>query len=95
MTMRKKYHKIPVKGDKALEMTMQNVLDSLEDSASYFGFQSTPDTLEILSIERPKGDPLANHQALATVHHVYSNKRSENVVDFLITREQQAQQLRI
>lgn len=90
--MKKKYHKIPVKGGKALEMTMQNVLEGLEDSASYFAFQSTPDTLEILSIERPKGDPVANRQPLATVHHVLSNRRSEDIVEFLITREKQAEQ---
>ena len=92
--MKKKYHKIPVKGDKALEMTMQNVLEGLEDSASYFGFQSSPDTLEILSIERPKGDPVANRQPLATVHHVLSNQRSEDIVEFLMTREKQAEQPR-
>ena len=93
--MKKKYHKIPVKGDKALEMTMQNVLEGLEDSASYFAFQSTPDTLEILSIERPKGDPVTNRQPLATVHHVLCSKRSNDIVDFLITRETQAEQLHI
>ena len=92
--MKKKYHKIPVKGGKALEMTMQNVLEGLEDSASYFAFQSTPDTLEILSIERPKGDPVANRQALATVHHVLCHQRSDNVVEFLMTREKQAEQPR-
>ncbi len=91
--MKKKYHKIPVKGDKALEMTMQNVLEGLEDSASYFAFQSTPDTLEILSIERPKGDPVANRQPLATVHHVLSNQRSDDIVEFLMTREKQAERL--
>ena len=90
--MKKKYHKIPVKGGKALEMTMQNVLDSLEDSASHLAFNSTPDTLEILSIERPKADPVSTRQPLATVHHVLCNKRSEDIVEFLITREKQAQQ---
>lgn len=92
--MKKKYHKIPVKGCKALEMTMQNVMEGLEDSASYFAFQSTPETLEILSIERPKGDPFANREAMATVHHVLSNQRSEDIVEFLITRETQNQQAR-
>ena len=93
--MKKRYHKITVKGGKALEMTMQNVLEGLEDSASYFAFQSTPDTLEILSIERPKGDPITNRQPMATVHHVLSNHRSEDIVEFLIKRETQANQFRI
>lgn len=92
--MKKKYHKIPVNGGKALEMTMQNVLEGIEDSASYFAYQSTPDTLEILSIERPKGDPVSNRPPLATVHHVLSNQRSDDIVEFLMTREKQAEQLR-
>ncbi len=91
--MKKKYHKIPIKGGKALEMIMQNVLEGIEDSASYFAFQSTPDTLEILSIERPKSDPVANQRPLATVHHVLCNQRSDDIVEFLMTREKQAEQL--
>ena len=89
----KKYCKIPVKGGKALEMTMRNVLDGLEDSASYFAYQSTPDNLEILSIEVPKGDPHAQQHRLATVHFV-PQPRSEDIVEFLMLREEYAQSLR-
>lgn len=88
----KKYTKIPVKGGKALEMTMQNVLDGLEDSASYFAYQSTPDKLEILSIEFPKGDPHARQHRLATIHHV-PPRRSEDIVEFLMIREERAQSI--
>lgn len=87
----KKYSKIPIKGDKALEMTMQDVMEGLEDSASYFAFRSTPDTLEVLSIEPPKGDPVAERAPLATVYAV-PRRRSVDIVDYLIARENQARQ---
>ena len=85
----KKYTKIPVKGNKALEVTMQDVMDGLEDSASYFAFRSSPDTLEVLSIEPPKGDPVAERAPLATVYAV-PQRRSVDIVDYLINREQGA-----
>ncbi|MGD8525382.1 MAG: hypothetical protein PVJ63_03980 [Thioalkalispiraceae bacterium] len=47
---------------KALEMTMRDVLDSLEDAASYMALHSTPEGLEILSIEAPGRDPYAQKQ---------------------------------
>ncbi|MDH5181257.1 MAG: hypothetical protein OEZ39_03095 [Gammaproteobacteria bacterium] len=84
--MKKKYAKIPVKGDKALEMTMQDVLEGLEDAAGYFAFRSIPDTLEVLSIEPPKGDPVAERAPLATVYTV-PQRRSVDIVDYLIARE--------
>lgn len=88
----KKYSKIPVKGDKALEMTMQDVMEGLEDSATYFAFNSTPDTLEVLSIEPPKGDPVADRAPLATVYAV-PQQRSLDIVDYLIAREESRTQL--
>ncbi|MFO7603232.1 MAG: hypothetical protein R6X06_05385 [Gammaproteobacteria bacterium] len=85
-------HKRPVNGTKALEMNMRDVMDGLYDSACYFAFRSTPDTLEILSIEPPKGDPVALPRKKARVHHMPIN-RTANVVDFLMAREEE--QLRI
>ena len=55
--MQAKHNKIPVEGHKALEMRMREAMESIEDSYTYAAYQSTPDCLEILSIESPKADP--------------------------------------
>lgn len=66
-------------------------MEGLEDSASYFAFRSTPDTLEVLSIEPPNGDPVAERAPLATVHAV-PHRRSVDIVEYLIARENRARQ---
>ncbi len=85
-------HKKPVHGTKALEMNMRDVMDGLYDSACYFSYRSTPDTLEILSIEPPKGDPFAMPTRRAKVHRIPVH-RTSNIVDFLLTREEQQHQI--
>ena len=85
-------HKKPAHGAKALEMSMRDVMDGLYDSACYFAFRSTPDTLEILSIEPPKGDPFAMPTKRAKVHRLPVN-RTSNVVDYLMTREEEQYQI--
>lgn len=65
---------------------MIDVMDSLEDSASYFAYQSVPNTLEILSIEPQKHDPIKKRMNRAKVHHV-PLRRSTDVVNYLIERE--------
>ena len=89
--MAKRFHKkAPVRGNKALEMQMRDVLDGLHDSACYFGFQSVPQSLEILSIEPPKGD-LAHHpRPTATIYRVPTRhaERSQDIVEFLMLREE-------
>jgi hypothetical protein len=74
--------KISKREVKLLEITMRDVLDGLEDAASYMGFQSVPDTLEILSIEPP--GRLA--QPLTVPIQFYADK-TVDIVDYLITRE--------
>jgi len=37
-----------------LELTMREVLDGLDDLASGFAWQSTPDVFEIIAIEAPE-----------------------------------------
>ena len=85
----RRYHKIPVKGDKALEMRMVDVLDSLSDSAISFAYDSVPDTLQILSIEPAKGDPVITRPEPAQVYRVPSPaQRGQDIVDYLIAREE-------
>lgn len=84
--MAKTQRKIPVNGGKSLEMAMRDVLDGLTDSACYFAYRSTPDTLEILSIEPPK--PTNWEQPTAEVIQVRDfQHRSRDIVEFLIRRE--------
>lgn len=45
---------------KALEMTMRDVIDCLEEAANYTAMTSMPGGLEILSIEAPSQSPLAS-----------------------------------
>jgi len=80
--MAKLVGKIPLKGAKALEVAMRDTLDGLYDSAIYFGFQSSPETMQILSIEPPK--PVKFDQPPAEVVPVASY---QDVTDYLIQRE--------
>ena len=88
--MAKLVGKIPHKGDKALEMAMRDTLDGLYDSASYFGFHSCPETVQILSIENPK--PINFGQSPAKVVPVH---RIQDVTDYLIQRELHLERLPI
>ncbi len=92
--MAKRYHKkAPVRGNKALEMQMRDALDGLHDSASYFAFQSVPHSLEILSIEPPKGDTVGNgERVLAPVYRVPPRhaERSQDIVEYLMAREERS-----
>jgi len=69
-------------GQKALEITMRDVLDGLEDAASYINYQSVPDTIEILSIEPPGRLNQQNSQVIKL-----EVTRSQNIVDYLLQRE--------
>lgn len=73
---------------------MRDVMDGLTDAASYFAFRSTPDTLEILSIEPPgKGDPFQNDRASAKVTPL-RRAPSHDIVDFLIRRETRLERIK-
>ncbi len=88
--MAKFVKKIPVRGGKALEMAMRDVMDSMADSASYFAYRSTPDTLEILSIEPPGRDPFRREPAEITT---IQRARSHDIVDYLYRREAQLERI--
>lgn len=72
---------------------MRDVMESLVDAASYFAYRSTPDTLEILSIEPPKGDPFMNGQAPASITPLHRG-RSHDIVDFLVRRETRLERIK-
>lgn len=90
--MAKSQRKIPVNGSKSLEMAMRDVMDSLADSACYFAYRSTPDTLEILSIEPPKQVNFDSPPAEVITVKAYQS-RSRDIVDFLIRRETELERL--
>lgn len=80
-----KYPKIPRQGSQALELAMQDVLGGLQEAAGYFAGRSVANTMQILSIEPPRAQQ-QNRQTRASVHRV-PLQRSNNIVDYLITRE--------
>ena len=70
---------------KTLEITMQDVLESLQDSAAWLGFCPGLDNMQILSIEATTGDILGNG-ARASVHRI-NPSRSAGALEFLLARE--------
>ncbi len=80
--------KISTREVKHLEVTMRDVLDGLEDAASYMNYHSTPDIIEILSIESP-GRAVQPLQEVIPLNKIYTvnSQQSANIVDYLIQRE--------
>ena len=80
--------KTKTRGIKRLEVTMRDVLDGLEDAASYINYHSTPETVEILSIEAP-GRVVLPQSEIIHLGKINSIKRTQtaNIVDYLIQRE--------
>jgi len=73
---------------RALEMTMRDTLGGLEELATYFAYRSTPDTLEILSIDPPGDDPHAPTGERRRAPVVAGpGQRSDDIVAYLIARE--------
>lgn len=73
--------KLSTQGFKRLEITMRDVMDGLEDAASYINYQSTPDVIEILSIE-PAGRPIASKAQVISM-----NLPDSDIVEYIIQRE--------
>ena len=80
--------KMSKRGIKRLEVTMRDVRDGLEEAASYMNYQSTPEVVEILSIE-PPGRFVHTPQEVIQFNNLASSKENENanIVDYLIQRE--------
>lgn len=91
--MAKIVRKSPIAGSRGLELVMRDVLDGLNDSAAYFAYRSTPDTLEILSIEPPRGDPFRQPQAANKVTPL-RRARSHDIVDYLTRRETRLERIK-
>ena len=78
--------KLSTRGIKHLEITMRDVLDGLEDAASYMNYHSSPDIIEILSIE-PPGRPALSEQKVIPINLPSDKVHSSNIVEYLIQRE--------
>lgn len=76
------------RGIKRLEVTMRDVLDGLEDAASYMNYHSTPEIVEILSIEAPGRVP-PPQQDIIHFSKLNAAKKTKypDIVDYLIQRE--------
>lgn len=81
--------KLSTHGIKRLEVAMRDVLDGLEDAATYMNYQSVPDIVEILSIEPPGQEIQPRNSVVPLINKNSSDSsKSENIVDYLIKREQ-------
>ena len=75
-------------GDRRLEFIMRDVLDGLEEAATWQGYTPVPDTFEILSIE-PPGRKTDEIQSVIPFRFSAEPGRTNNVVEYLIIREMQ------
>ncbi len=80
--MAKVVGKIPLEGTKALEIAMQDTMDGMSDLALYFAYRSSPETVQILSIEPPK--PVNFSHSPAQIVRV---KSSQHVTGYPIQRK--------
>ena len=67
---------------------MRDTMDGLADSAAYFAYRSTPNSLEILSIEPPKAVNFEKKPA-----NVIQVKPTLDITDYLIKRELQLERI--
>lgn len=65
---------------------MRDVLDGLEDAASYMSYHSRPDIIEILSIEAPGRSTLVKPKIIPLNFTTKTNNH-DCIVDYLIQRE--------
>ncbi|MCW8900966.1 MAG: hypothetical protein OQK75_00055 [Gammaproteobacteria bacterium] len=80
--------RISTRGVKYLEITMRDVLDGLEDAASYMNYQSVPEVVEILSIEPPGRARHSQNEVISFQNaHPADAQEPANIVDYLIKRE--------
>lgn len=80
--------KLSTRGLKCLEVTMSDVMDGLEDAASYMNYLSVPETVEILSIEPPSRSlPPLQEVVQFNKNNAIEPNHSSNIVEYLIQRE--------
>jgi len=78
--------KLSTREIKRLEITMRDVLDGLEDAANYMNYHSSPDIIEILSIE-PPGRPIQANANIIPINLPTDNNINADFVNYLIQRE--------
>lgn len=82
------------RGSKALEMTMRDVLDNIEDGINYIQYQSTVESIEsvqVLSVECPEHHQQNETKQITNIYSVSNPPplhRSKDVVSFLLEREE-------
>ena len=88
------------RGSKALEMSMRDVLDSLEETANIAQYESEHSIVQILSIEEVRTEHTSTNTADESrkITNIYSVTnppihRSKDVVSFLFEREEKANSL--
>ncbi len=79
--------KMTKKGLKRLEVTMLDVMDGLEDAASFMNYHSTPDVVEILSIEPPGRAKQPQATVLPIKNYTPEPEPQADIVAYLIARE--------
>lgn len=78
--------KLSTSGLKRLELTMRDVLDGLEDASIFMHYKSSPDVVEILSIEAD-GRPIPESSKIIPINQ-HVNKIESDIVEYLIQREE-------
>ena len=79
------------RGSKALEMIMRDVLDNIEDGANYIQYQSSIESVQILSVELPENNVKKITTQVTNIYSVSNPPvlhRSKDVVSFLLEREE-------
>jgi len=78
------------RGSKALEMIMRDVLDNIEDGANYIQYQSSMESVEILSVELSENASQNQTRQITNIYSVTKRPqlhRSKDVVSYLLERE--------
>ncbi len=79
--------KLSARGLKRLEITMRDVMDGLEDASSYLNYDSSPNIIEVLSIEKPSQQQQIKESSILPLEQKDEKYSSNDIVDYLIQRE--------
>ena len=77
--------RLSTSGIKRLEITMRDVLDGLEDTAIFMHYKSSPDVVEVLSIEA-NTRPTPEYSKIIPINQKLNDTESD-IVEYLIQRE--------
>jgi len=70
---------------------MRDVLDNIEDGANFIQYQSSMESVQILSVELPENSQHKQSQQITNIYSVSKHSplhRSKDVVSFLLEREE-------